>query len=208
MTPLSPPPAPWITSWAYRHILLLAWDHTFGGCSIQPPIHSLFTHQLWPWVRNSKTNESWSLQLLVEGLDTSGRPDNHCLFPKKWKPWHHQALSCPNRKRSRRQEPCFWSSGSTKKTPRSGPLPNLWLETSSSLAVHECACVRTLFILALLAIYKLKQITVETFASVEKGVYKAGENRLNRLRWPTISNTAWTDCTTTEGAKGDESASL
>lgn len=66
--------------------------------------------------------------------------------------------------------------------------------------------MRTVFILALLKIYKLKQIIVETFATMEKGVYRVGENRLNRLRLPKVSNTARMD-RTIEGAKGTESAS-
>lgn len=39
----------------------------------------------------------------------------------------------------------------------------------------------------------------------KKGVYRVGENRLNRLRLPNISNTARMVCTA-KGAKGTESA--
>lgn len=42
-------------------------------------------------------------------------------------------------------------------------------------------------------------------ASRGRGVYKVGENRLNRLRLQQFSNTAWDGLHTTEGAKGSES---
>lgn len=68
------------------------------------------------------------------------------------------------------KDPASVNSGSTKKAQRV-------ISGRSSLAVQECACVRTLFILALLAIYKLKQIIVETFATMEKGCLQSGRKQ-------------------------------
>lgn len=68
------------------------------------------------------------------------------------------------------KDPAFVNSASTKKAQRV-------ISDSSSLAAQECACVRTLFILALLPIYKLKQIVVETFATMEKGCLQSGRKQ-------------------------------
>lgn len=78
-----------------------------------------------------------------------------------------KSVSCLRRKGTSRLEPCFCVSGFTEKEWRAGPLLNL--SGRSSSVVQKCACVRALFILALLVIYKLKQIIVETFATMEKG---------------------------------------
>lgn len=63
--------------------------------------------------------------------------------------------------------PAFPERGQEDKDPA-------FVNSGSSLAVRSVR-VRTLFILALLEIYKLKQIIVETFATMEKRVFTEWE---------------------------------
>lgn len=73
------------------------------------------------------------------------------------------------------EDPAFVCLASQRRNGGLGPLLNL--SGRSSLVVQKCACVRTLFILALLVIYKLKQIIVETFATMEKGCLQSGRKQ-------------------------------
>lgn len=74
---------------------------------------------------------------------------------------------------TRGEKPCFGNSGFRKKIWGGPTWMYLWPETANLRQWMMCVCEDTVYA-SFSAIYKSKQIMVETFATMEKGCLQSG----------------------------------